>query len=260
MSGTKVASSQVRTDAEAMEQKSPPRYQQIADVLEQEIGDGRYDEDRRLPTEAALGRRFAASRHTVREALQILVAAGLIIRIQGNGTFVTSRPAGQFSRVVGTLNAMITWPGTRVEVLSEMEVVRDVGAAGRLQIPGEFVGRAVTRRLHADQPFAISTHFVAPEVAERLDGLGPHESEIDTVVGRVEQVLSERIAGGIQEIIPVVMRDREVCEQIECAAGDPVLNVVTLYYDDLGRYPMLTDSFYNPDRYSYRTDLRRTGQ
>ncbi len=48
--------------------------------------------DGRLPTERALAERFAASRRTVRTALDALEAEGLVWRRQGSGTFA-GRPA-----------------------------------------------------------------------------------------------------------------------------------------------------------------------
>ncbi|MEB2589540.1 GntR family transcriptional regulator, partial [Bacillus cereus] len=42
------------------------KYKQIADVLEQNIRDGLFNETKKLPTEEALMNRFEVSRNTIR--------------------------------------------------------------------------------------------------------------------------------------------------------------------------------------------------
>lgn len=59
---------------------------QIADHLRAAIQAGDFAEDTRLPPERVLAATFGVSRPSIREALQTLVAAGLVERRQGSGT------------------------------------------------------------------------------------------------------------------------------------------------------------------------------
>ncbi|MEU8252264.1 GntR family transcriptional regulator [Nonomuraea sp. NPDC048916] len=68
----------------------PYRYRQIADDLREEITRGELGPA--VPSEAALRRRYAASRNTVRQALAVLELEGLIVAEHGRGRFV--RPLG----------------------------------------------------------------------------------------------------------------------------------------------------------------------
>jgi GntR family transcriptional regulator, transcriptional repressor for pyruvate dehydrogenase complex len=70
----------------------------LSDKLEAEIRSGTLKPGARLPTEAALGRRFNASRSPVREALQILKARGLIVTRQGSGSFVAIDSSKSFGQ------------------------------------------------------------------------------------------------------------------------------------------------------------------
>jgi DNA-binding FadR family transcriptional regulator len=63
---------------------------QVSDQLLAEIRSGRWTLGARIPTEPALCEMTGASRHTVREAVQALVHAGLLERRQGSGTYVTA--------------------------------------------------------------------------------------------------------------------------------------------------------------------------
>ena len=67
------------------------KYQSIFRELRDDIVAGRYGSDRPFPSEAALMRRFAVSRHTVLRALRELQAQGLVRRRQGAGTFLTRK-------------------------------------------------------------------------------------------------------------------------------------------------------------------------
>ncbi|GLQ55263.1 phosphonate metabolism transcriptional regulator PhnF [Devosia nitrariae] len=65
-----------------------PLWQQIADVVTQEIRDRVYAPGDRLPTEMELAQRFGVNRHTVRRAVASLQDFGLLRIEQGRGTFV----------------------------------------------------------------------------------------------------------------------------------------------------------------------------
>ena len=70
--------------------RKPVRYRHIAEVLASEIAAGRPSLGNLMPSEAELCDRFQSSRHTVREALRILVSNGLIVRRAGAGSIVVS--------------------------------------------------------------------------------------------------------------------------------------------------------------------------
>lgn len=67
-----------------------PRYQALADTLAREVRVD-YHPGELLPAEAQLAKRFGVNRHTVRRALDELVAAGMVTRHQGRGTLVVDR-------------------------------------------------------------------------------------------------------------------------------------------------------------------------
>lgn len=70
-----------------------PLWQSIADTLRGDITAGLYRPGDKLPTEAALAARFGVNRHTVRQALAALAAAGITFARQGAGVFVTTVPS-----------------------------------------------------------------------------------------------------------------------------------------------------------------------
>ncbi|GAB2915420.1 GntR family transcriptional regulator [Streptomyces mayteni] len=64
------------------------RYQKIANHLRLQIQSGKYGAGDRLPTETALSQRYEVGLPTIRQAIGVLQAEGLVDRQHGRGTFV----------------------------------------------------------------------------------------------------------------------------------------------------------------------------
>ncbi|GGL05226.1 GntR family transcriptional regulator [Mangrovihabitans endophyticus] len=67
-------------------------YRQLATVLRDRIRSGELSPGRRMPSEKDLHDEFGLARETVRRALAVLRAEGLVEVRQGHGTFVVEVP------------------------------------------------------------------------------------------------------------------------------------------------------------------------
>lgn len=68
-----------------------PLYQQLADLIAEQIEAGDLEPNRPLPSELTLQQRYGVSRDTVRHALRALRTAGLVESVRGKGTYVLER-------------------------------------------------------------------------------------------------------------------------------------------------------------------------
>jgi len=68
-----------------------PLYLQVKDVLARRIVDGRPGPGELLPSESRLAAEFGTSISTIRQALSLLVADGILVKKQGKGTMVSDR-------------------------------------------------------------------------------------------------------------------------------------------------------------------------
>lgn len=124
------------------------KYEYVAQVLREELSGGTYA---RIPSEAALGERFHCSRQTIRRALGILVAEGVIWRRQGSGSFLSPQGAGTemviavltpspesylFPRQLHDMKQVLTQRGFTLEVfptqdsiLREREILTALGSS-----------------------------------------------------------------------------------------------------------------------------------
>ncbi|MFI4911759.1 MAG: GntR family transcriptional regulator [Sedimentisphaeraceae bacterium JB056] len=64
------------------------KYQEVIDVLEEQILEGKYSLGQKIPTQNELTEYFGVSRPTIEKALEYLEQQGLVQRRKGSGTFV----------------------------------------------------------------------------------------------------------------------------------------------------------------------------
>ncbi len=80
-----------------------PKYQQVLESIKNDILCGRYQPGQKLPSEAALVKRFGTSRITVGRALRELRQAGLIHSHAGSGSYVGTVGSGDEGLLFGLL-------------------------------------------------------------------------------------------------------------------------------------------------------------
>ncbi|HSV86743.1 MAG TPA: GntR family transcriptional regulator, partial [Levilinea sp.] len=68
-----------------------PIVEQVNRIIRERIQDGIYPHGGRLPSETDLAAEFGISRATLRLAMTPLVSDGVLLRKQGNGTYVNKR-------------------------------------------------------------------------------------------------------------------------------------------------------------------------
>jgi DNA-binding GntR family transcriptional regulator len=245
-------------------QRSGPAYKALAAALREQIRAGAFPPHQRLPTEATLVKDFSMSRQTVRQAFSELVAEGLVYRIPGRGSFaVASFSQEKYLRSLGSVDDLLALAvDTEMEVIQPLTTVVDVAAAGRLQLPTDEVAAGCFRRHHGNAPFSVTTIYLPPALGEqirhdpRIAAVGARSRA--TIVGLIEEVSEHPVAGAHQSITAKIV-DPETAGLIGCTPGDPGLGIDRVYFDREGRYVELAVSTFNIARYSYRLELRRTG-
>ena len=81
-----------------------PLYHQLSDIILEKIRDGVYTPGTRIPSEHALAKEYGIGRPTARQATDLLVRKGILIRKRGSGTFVqTKKPEVDLFTLAGTI-------------------------------------------------------------------------------------------------------------------------------------------------------------
>ncbi|MDD3173459.1 MAG: GntR family transcriptional regulator [Herbinix sp.] len=80
---------------------SIPLYQQLGELIKDQIATGKLKESDRLMPEIDLSKAYDVSRITVRKAIDLLVEEDILIKCQGVGTFIAGM---KLKRVINTFN------------------------------------------------------------------------------------------------------------------------------------------------------------
>ena len=80
-----------------------PKYEQLADVLREQILTGIYPVETLIPSENALQETYQMSRHTVRQAIAVLVNEGYLRKERGSGTYVSRPDSAPKRKTIGVI-------------------------------------------------------------------------------------------------------------------------------------------------------------
>ncbi len=230
-----------------------PKYRQLQHVLEEMID--RLQPGDPLPPERELEQEFGVSRVTVRQALQQLVLAGRLERIQGRGTFVARPKVEQVLALTSFSEEMVQRgmrPGSRT--LGVQRIAARGPIAQALELP-EGAAVLVLRRLRLadDEPMALETVYLP---AERF----PDLEQTDLTNRSLYAWLAERhgveLSHATQTIEATVL-GAEDARLLEVAPGMPAFRLERVSYDQFGRPVELVRSLYRGDRYKLHARLER---
>jgi GntR family transcriptional regulator len=254
----------VRTSLRAVPEGSGEvtAYRQVASDLRQAIAAGRYPAGQRLPTEAEIVTATGLGRQTVRRAFQELVTEGVIYRVRGRGTFAVPGD-GKYLRSFGSVDDLMALSlDTEMQVVEPLHVLASLEVADQLRVADDTVMTMSFLRLHENVPFCYTRVHLPMQLGRSLRELPelaaltePGARARLTVISLVERVSDHPIHGALQNTTAVAAT-ADIARRLGCAAGLPVLRIDRLYRDRDLRPLELAINHFNPDRYSYRLQLR----
>lgn len=235
----------------------PPLYYRVKSLLEERIRSGKLAPRSQLPSELELCQEFGVSRGTIREALRELVAAGLVQRLQGKGSFVSPSPT--FSppplKYTGLLEDLYDQV-TKVDVRS-VEVEVRVGPAEVLRALKLEPGTAVTvvkRDRHLDgQPFAYTINYLPTDIGSRID---PPRLRKYPLLRVLEENLGIEIDSAEQSM-RATLADAAAAARLGVPIASPLMFAERLYFARRGNPLYIANSLYRADRYQFTVHLKR---
>jgi GntR family transcriptional regulator len=225
--------------APSVEPASPiPLYIQIANALQASIYDGTYLRGGLLGTEKTLAGDFGVSRVTIRKAIDVLHAKGLLRAHVGQGTFVTdtAQPSAP-----ATYHAFLDDYLARARMLRGLdgdcsEVSSAPAVAGRMGLaPGTPVMRLQRRFLGPNQestPLSM-VYFVPTDVWRQLN---VSEAEVPdlNLLRCIDELPALRLVSGTQRF-SAIRADAETAARLRVDLGSPILRVERQFRSESGR-------------------------
>jgi len=232
----------------------PLHLQVQADIMAS-IERGDFSVGEQLPSEVELQQRYGVSRATVRKAMEELSASGVVMKLQGLGTYVSDRvQVGQSVRLRGYLDDVLVSDeriSFRVLAMDEVEPPPEVGV---LFAPSDR-GRATRYHsliVQAGKPLMLGTSYIPLTVSPRSDlaELPPGE----------QLTLARLRHGGLaiqrgQQTLGATVATSEQAALLDVAAGSALLASRRLYYDRSDRPLVVIDGIFHPTNYSLVVDL-----
>lgn len=228
-----------------------PLYFQVAEQLEKAILDGSLSAGERISNEVALASELGLSRPTMRQAIQVLVDKGLLVRKRGVGTQVV-RGMVHRSLELTSLFDDLTQAGQRVgtEVIDLSHTEPDEKTTAALQLaPGDLVWRLERLRSVGDEPLAHMLNFLPTSLVdlEGVDFTSVGLYQTLRQAGIVMRVAQQRI--GARRAAPAEAR------LLHEKRGAPLLTMERTAYDDAGRAIEVGIHAYRPDSYAFESTL-----
>ncbi len=179
-----------------------PAYRRIMEYIREEIKNGNYSPGDRIPSENELARMFGVSRLTARRAIEKLADEGLLVRIPGLGTFVSSISKEESVTYVGVAIDDLLDTRGRTMIFGITETLRNLSMYAILSSANtkgtEHLVRKLKEFLEEDVKGLIISPF--PELMER--GI------LDVYIKRgIPIVFIDRSVRGWEGKIPVVESD-----------------------------------------------------
>lgn len=217
-------------------------FQQIADELRRAIESGEFAPGSALPSEAQLMEHFGVARMTVRQALQVLKAEGLVVAEHGRGVFVRQRPPVR--RLAADRFARANREQGKAAFTAETEAESRVGSVDRVKVsieppPAEIRARLqLTRRdrvvvrdrryLSDGRPVETAVSYLPASIAR-----GTKIAEPDTgpggIYARLEE-LGHQLSHFTEEIDARMPTPQEITV-LALPPGVPVIHLLRVAYD-----------------------------
>ncbi len=234
----------------------PLRYHQVYSVIRGWIFDGVYAPGDRLPAEGELCERFNVSRITSRKAIDLLVAEGLLTRVQGKGTYVAEDIGAapnigdmdQLIRKTTRLSKKSRVTNVRIrEVTADDEICRD------LQVrKGSKVREISFVRTMDSKPTGCRISYMPLDVAPNLTA--------DEIKSETTLTLLEKhgiTVSGARQLIGACLADPNLATQLGVTVGAPLVRIRLIVLDDENRAIERSTAYYLADRYEHHVYLTR---
>lgn len=232
---------------------SIPLYIQIADRLISQIESGELASGDRLPPERDLSEELGVNRMTLRRALGVLEAEGMVVRKHGVGTFIGSPKIDRQMDVVfrftrGMQNRGYT-PGA--QIISLDRILIDAGLARELEIKVSSPAYKILRLRYLNQEPVMLESYIIP--GERFRGLDGFDLEKRSIYEVMETEFSVKIARARQSFEPVVASTFEA-ELLDVWVGAPLMLEKRISFDQSGTPVEYGKDRYRGDRFRFITE------
>lgn len=228
-----------------LSQSAVARYIQLATLFRRHISQGIWAVGAQIPTVDALAAEYGVARATIRQALDLLQADGLIERFRAKGTFVREAHRQPLWCEVQTdwTGLLKSRPGATIEILANESGAAAPVVAADLGSPAPSYRRLRRRHWRDGQPFLLADLYLD----ERLWPKVTAEALMTrTALNLIAGLLGVRVADA-RQTLTIGSADVETAAQLMIPLNAPVAYVRRVAIDQDGWVILVADGIYRGD-------------
>lgn len=234
-----------------------PLYHQVVDEIRHRVVSGQWPPGSRVPSERELADSLGVSRITVRHAMRLAVAEGLLRQRPGVGTFV-----GDEDRMNQDLSEVRSFERTlaqqghvaTTQILASETTMSDLALSGLLMIdPAAPVCHLRLLGLRDASPVVLYDSYFAQDFGEEMAAAasdllaaGRPFSTLDLY--KVKTVT--RTLTSLNQTIGAIAAGADLAEHLQTDEGAPILAIESVMADEEGPLEFRR-AYYRPDRYKF---------
>ncbi|HEV8255485.1 MAG TPA: GntR family transcriptional regulator [Casimicrobiaceae bacterium] len=236
-----------------------PKYYLVTNVLRQTFA--KYERGDRVPSEHELAAQFGVSRVTLQRALSQLVDDGIVVRLQGKGTFYAGEgKKGGVQAISGALESLMIYEnGASARVIGKScsrEAPPDVRHQLGLGPSDEVVSFKRVAIVDAE-PLAYIVNYLPRDVGMKI-----YDDAEALTHSPIAYLLREKYGISLtraEQTIDAVLAEPEVASALDFPIGSPLLRIERTLFTRKERPIQFTRSWYRSDRHKYAVTLSDWG-
>lgn len=241
-----------KLNLEKLNPKDPvPLHIQLRNKIEGLINEGHYRD--KIPSERQLMDEYEVSRSTVREAVAHLVREGIVEKVHGKGTFISSKAIqdwlGSLTSTTETIRKMGMKPGAKLVEHGVISPPKDV-----VEATGFRTAYFIKRIRYANEvPLAIELQYYPVEIGSKL---ARFDIDKGTLFDLMEEKLGIQLAEA-EQLITSSFLSAEDAALLGVSDSFSVLNTERKLMDHSGRLIEYYVASFRSDMYSFRMKLSK---
>jgi len=233
------------------------KYVTVFHDIQEKILTGRWNYGMLLPSEAELCEMYSVSRITIRRSMDELEKLGLIVRLQGKGTFVagSNHPAGAARTQLG-FSESLAQAGLSVssKILSKELITASPIVVENLRLPigqKHKVWSFKRLRFVSNKPVVLMEAYVPKEIGDAMNNLEIEDSSFYRIYSEITGKRIVETIGTITAIIPTI----EECSLLKVPPNSAhIFHESTTYLSD-GVPIEYSTSIYNAQVYKFTVNM-----
>jgi GntR family transcriptional regulator len=229
-----------------------PLYVQVASVMRQRVNSRRWAEGERISTLEELEEEFGVARVTIRQAIELLRAEGLLQAQQGRGTFVSGRPANnRWFNLATDFDSLVE--SIRNNVLKRVFIQRDAEPPALLPTEGN-PAKAYTFlrsvQFNGGKPFSVVNLHLDQRLFLRDSKRFTRSAALPKIVEMEDVTITHAY-----QTFTIGVADPETADLLEIGLGEPTADCHLTVIDDKGVAIYVADIHYLKNCFVLRNDL-----